>query len=39
MPVEEAILKRDEEMLTEAERFRMFPGYSPRPVDKRGEHS
>jgi len=35
----EPILKRDEEQLTEAERFRMFPGQSIRPVDKRGEHS
>jgi hypothetical protein len=35
----EPVLRRDEEKLTEAEMFRMFPGYSPRPVDKRGEHS
>jgi len=35
----EPVLGRDEEMLTEAERFRMFPGQSVwPPADKRGEH-
>ena len=39
MPTDEAILERDENMLTEAERFRMFPGGQVLwpPKDKRGE--
>ena len=37
MPCEEPVLRRRDDELTEAEMFRMFPGYSPRPIDKRGE--
>ena len=39
MSSEPTLKKTREDALSDAEMHRMFPGYSPRPIDKRGEHS